>query len=286
MQSSEGFENSKKTYQNAKKELNDLSIKENTLKLEYEKSLEKVQLAIIDYQDTKEKLSIANSQVSFPDPLNRYRLKKFEVGDPEDELVEGDKTKPAYYYDNLAYLDSWANGWDFFINANEFSTKAAMIYLNSTKFTWGFLTLPIKMRFGNQSGGSFNFEQNLNFGLTLGLKHQVVNKSDVSMNYLFGISVVDVQLNNAIPGTITNTSSTTSTTTPGSPATSTTAISFSVGSMFQYDKFQIGLFSGVDFAGPSANGKFGYQGRPWIGFAIGISLFGEGKTTATGQPQK
>jgi hypothetical protein len=55
--------------------------------------------------------------------------------------------------------------------------------------------------------------------------------------------------------------------------------------MFQYNKFQIGLYVGKDFVGENAN-KFAYQGKPWLGLAIGVSLFGESKTTAGAQDQK
>lgn len=51
--------------------------------------------------------------------------------------------------------------------------------------------------------------------------------------------------------------------------------------MYQYDKFQIGLFTGLDFIDKSAGKNWAYQGKSWLGFAIGFSLFGENKTSAT-----
>ena len=155
------------------------------------------------------------------------------------------------------------------MNADDFTAKCLPIHPSSESFTWGFLTLPLKLRFDNDKGGRFNFEQNLNFGLTFGGKHQYVSKNDISFNYLAGISVVNVPLNNAMTG---------------SEATSTAGFSFSLGGMFQIDKFQIGAYIGKDFAGDHAN-QFVYQGKTWLGIAIGISLFGEGKTTAGGQEQ-
>ena len=197
-----------------------------------------------------------------------YRITKEQINDRTDTIK--DFSSSAALYDDLAYINSWANGWQFFISAEDFSNNCLFTYPHSNKFTWGFLTLPVKMRFDNNKGGRFDFEQNLNFGLTFGDKHQLVSTSDISLNYLVGLSVVNVPLNDATTTT---------------PATSTTAISTSIGCMFQYDKFQIGAFVGEDFAGSHAN-QFNYQGKLWLGFAIGVSLFGEGKTTATAQKQK
>jgi len=88
---------------------------------------------------------------------------------------------------------------------------------------------------------------------------------------LGGLSVVNVPLNNA-------------STAPAGTATSTAAVSLSGGVMFQYAKFQMGVFIGWDFAGDHAY-QFSYQGKPWLGFAIGLSLFGASQTTATAQSQ-
>jgi len=237
----------------------------------------------------KKSYSIFLIQNSNPDNSQNWKIKKSDIGDPEDVIPADDKN-PAAVYEKLAYIDSWANKWQFYITSQDFLTKTTTIYPSSFKFTWGFLTLPLKMRFDNNIAGRFNFEQNLNFGLTLGIKQQLVRKNDVSWNYLGGISVVNVPLNDAIPGTNAIPANTTTNTpavaaVPATPATSTTAISMSLGAMFQYDKFQFGTFIGFDFAGQSANNKFAYQGKPWLGFAIGVSLFGEGKTTATPQTQ-
>ena len=198
---------------------------------------------------------------------NAYKVKKADKNIPLDAST--DTTDQASKYEDLAFVDSWANGWEFFISAKDFTSYAVLIYPKSDKFTWGFLTLPVKMRFDNSKMGRFNFEQNLNFGLTFGDKHQFVSTSDVSLNTLVGLDVVNVPLNNATATT---------------SASSTTAVSTSIGVMLQYDKFQMGVFLGTDFAGAHAN-QFDYQGKPWLGFAIGVSLFGESQTTSTSQSQ-
>jgi len=186
-----------------------------------------------------------------------YRITKKQINDVLD--TPANPGSQAAKLDSLAFLESWANHWTFYLPASAFSqNKVEFIYTKSNTFTWGFLSLPIKMRFGN-SKGPFDFEQNLQFGITAGDKHQFAKTADESINYLAGVSVVNVPLKDS---------------------TSTTAVSLSIGSMFQYGKFQIGLFGGVDLAGSKA-AQFNYQGKPWIGVAIGVSLFGEGQTSAT-----
>jgi hypothetical protein len=281
------FANSITTYQKAQKKRDaaraTLNNEQSVLKSkkEYLATLKtEFASAIRDY-------TITNLQDSNPkEDNNAYRRTKAQNGDPAD--IAPSASSQYAVFDGLEYLDMWANDWPFYISAKDFSDNAQSIFPSSTKFTWGFLTLPLKIRFDNKNdGGRFNFEQNLNFGLTAGFKHQLVRNSDVSWNYLAGISVVNVPLNNAVTGSTTTTitdGSQNTTTTPGSTATSTAAVSTSVGVMFQYDKFQIGTFLGKDFAGDHAN-QFPYQHKVWLGFAIGLSLFGEGKTTAGGQSQ-
>lgn len=222
-----------------------------------------------DFQKTKA-AAVASGQTNNPlvDP-NIYMRTKEQSGEEAD--TPHNAASPYAAFADLEYVNSWANGWSFFMSAQDFAANAEVIYPKSYTFTWGFLTLPVKMRFDNSIGGRFNFEQNLNFGLTAGIKQQLQRVDDVSLNYLGGLSVVNVPLNNA-------------STAPSGTATSTSAVSLSTGVMFQYTKFQMGIFLGWDFAGDHAY-QFSYQGKPWIGFAIGLSLFGQNQTTSTVQTQ-
>ncbi len=269
------FTKLKNTFKNADGALKDASNK-------LSKDLDSLAKSTNDLMLQKANLKSINANMPIQhqkDPKSKdfYDITKLQVGDIADNLV--DDSSPAAGYDALAYVESWANGWQFYMSAKDFSDNATMIYPASTHFTWGFLTLPVKMRFDNPSyftkGGEFNFEQNLNFGLTFGLKHQWVNRNDISTNYLFGLSVDNVPINGDKTG-------------DGTPqagqSTSTAAISTSLGTMFQYNKFQIGIFGGLDFAGAHAN-DFPFQGRFWLGFAIGVSLFGESQTSASTQQQ-
>ncbi|RKR84240.1 hypothetical protein BDD43_4470 [Mucilaginibacter gracilis] len=195
-----------------------------------------------------------------PDMDEYYKMTKVQVALLPDTPKIGNS--PLIKYDKLAYVDSWANNMQFFIPLEDFNDNCESIYPKNNSFTWGFLSLPIKVRFGNASG-PFTVEEKVNFGISLGYKHQYVSKIYRASNILGGVSIGSVKVNNQSDPTITSAS----------------ALSFSGGYMFQYDKFQAGIFTGLDYA-YSAPG-WAYQGKPWIGFAIGVSLFGESKTSAS-----
>ncbi len=261
--------NSKAEYVAFKKQYDDLKNELDKATQEVDAKTKTLSALRSDLQQTKAAAVAAQTNTPLVDP-NIYKRTKEQSGEKAD--TPADPSSPYAAFADLEYVNSWANGWSFFMSAQDFSANAVVIYPKSYTFTWGFLTLPIKMRFDNSlSGGRFNFEQNLNFGLTAGIKQQLQRIDDVSLNYLGGLSVVNVPLNNA-------------STAPAGTATSTAAVSLSGGVMFQYAKFQMGVFLGWDFAGDHAY-QFSYQGRPWLGFAIGLSLFGASQTTATAQSQ-
>ena len=186
-----------------------------------------------------------------------YNIFKAEVGIKTADSV---KSSPLNKYNNLAYVDSWGNDMQFFIPLKDFNDKCESIYPHRRGFTWGFLTLPVKARFGN-SKAPFTFEEKINFGISAGIKWQHVNTVYSASNLLGGVSVGGVKVDKD---------------------NSASAISLSAGYMYQYDKFQIGIFTGLDFIDKSGTVNWGYQGKPWVGFAIGVSLFGESKTSASG----
>jgi hypothetical protein len=215
----------------------------------------------VDGEKAKFYKSLENSEAKTKSDIDQesfgedYKVFKAPLG-----IIPKKKSDPNSIgeYEKLAYLDSWANNLQFFIPLKDFNDKCEPIYPHQRSFTWGFLTLPIKARFGNKDA-SFTFEEKVNFGISFGLKWQHVGTTYSASNLLGGVSVGSVKIDND---------------------NSASALSFSVGYMYQYDKFQIGLFSGVDYTGQSPKVNWAYQGKPWVGFAIGVSLFGENKTSA------
>lgn len=249
-------------------------IKEN---IELNKINAKLEVAKINVDAAKSQIV----KINIP-PVQGSDLKAndtiFKMGKDAANTYLDDITKSesaATKYDSLAFVDSWGNYMQFYLPLKNFS-DCVQIYPKNNHFTWGFLSIPLKIRVA-----PFSFEQNINFGLTLGWKFQPVSVVNVSHNVLMGISVGSVKLTSMGQAT---TMSTTNSTTSSDPPTSTQAISFSFGYMFQYDKFQAGAFIGWDIAGDHRS-EFVNGNNPFIGIAIGLSLFGENKSAVTAQTQ-
>jgi hypothetical protein len=216
----------------------------------------KQQLATVKKTDYFNDINDAEIDKNLQNKDDYYKMSKNQAGLTLDP--KADPKSPLKKYDHLAYLDYWANNMQFFMPLKEFNDNCEPIYPSAISFTWGLLTLPVKMRFGTKDA-PFTFEEKVNFGLTFGVKFQNVSTTYSAHNILAGISVSNVKINENTSGS---------------------ALSFSAGYMFQYDKFQAGAFLGLDFVGDTQRSQFQYHGRPWLGFAIGLSLFGENKTTA------
>jgi hypothetical protein len=190
-----------------------------------------------------------------------YKMTKRQVGLEADKPA--DSSSPFAKYAALGYIDYWANNMLFFMPLKDFSENCQSIYASGNSFTWGFLALPIKARFGGNNA-KFTFEENINFGLSFGWKWQQASKTYSAHNALIGVSVGNVKID--LPENKTGSSS---------------ALSFSSGYMYQYDIFQVGGFIGLDLVGNSQRDQFKYHGKPWLGIAVGVNLFGEKQTSGS-----
>ncbi|SEO08238.1 hypothetical protein SAMN05192574_105236 [Mucilaginibacter gossypiicola] len=167
------------------------------------------------------------------------------------------------------YIGQWANYKEFAIKPDVFNRSCLAYYGPKTDFTWGVMTLPIKLRFGNGKERQFSFEEKLNLGFVAGVRKQIESTVPQSINYIGGFGISNVRTDSL------------SQKSNKSPAgTSAGAFSFNVGVLYAYDNFQIGAFIGADYIPGSLGRDWKYQGRPWVGLAIGISLFSRNDTRA------
>lgn len=168
------------------------------------------------------------------------------------------------YETNHEFIGYWANYKDFVIELPTFNIGTKLYYGKDNDFTWGVLTLPIKARLGNKKDRYFDIEENLNLGFSFGLRHQIESVRKQAINYLAGVSIARVKTDSI---SIKN-----SFKAPESSVAS--ALMFSGGILYQYeDAFQVGIFLGVDNVMGELGRNWKFQSKPWIGFAIGISLF-------------
>lgn len=143
--------------------------------------------------------------------------------------------------------------------------------IKTHSFSLGIPTIPIKLRFGN--GGSeenpryFNFEGNINLGLSLGYKYSFGLEKQQSISIVSGFTLSFIPLD--------------SLSTKGKIITKTSASSFSphFGLIFSDNNFQFGVFTGIDFLYGETNKYWIYKNQPWLGIGFGYSLFNSNNVT-------
>lgn len=138
------------------------------------------------------------------------------------------------------------------------------------------LVIPIKYRFkgrnGLQEDFSTAFNANLFGGYSWGWSnffHQekVGNKTNthkLTVGALFGASTVVLNQSNTSldPAAL------------GENETITKGVaSFGLGATYAFNKINVGIFGGKDYAIGDSSSKWNYNKEPWIGLAIGYSLF-------------
>ncbi len=177
------------------------------------------------------------------------------------------------YQDENKYIGAWAGNSSFIIPLASFNQQTSPYNGKSNSFNWGVMTLPVKLRLGNHQDRYFNFEEKINLGFTAGWKHQFQSRINQGVNVLSGFGIANVKtdsvsLDNGYYD---------------SKHVSETAFSATLGCLYEYDVFQIGLFFGKDYLGSTLSRHWKYQGKTWIGLAIGISLFGtQTQSTSSG----
>jgi|GEM_PF-6658672 len=169
-----------------------------------------------------------------------------------------------------AFIGEWANGLAFSMSVSSFSTGAKPFYGKLNEFTWGAMTLPIRVRFGrNNANRFFNFEENLNLGLSAGLRHQYQGTVEHSINFMGGFAISNVK-----------TDSVSLRSGYDSKNQSARAFTINMGVLYQYESFQIGVYLGKDYLPGVLSKLWLYQGKTWVGLVIGVSLFSRNSTKA------
>jgi hypothetical protein len=141
--------------------------------------------------------------------------------------------------------------------------------VSRNSFAVGIPTIPAKLRFGNGGTGDepryFRFEGNVSLGLSAGYKRSFGEDFKNAFNVLAGFTVASVPVDPS--------------TTQDKVTSSTNAASFSphIGLVFEVEKFQIGLYTGLDFLDGELNKYWVYRHQPWLGIGIGYSIFAASK---------
>ena len=128
--------------------------------------------------------------------------------------------------------------------------------------TYGVALLPFKLR---PSKGDFSKDLSIsNMG---GCKRRLNLEGTSSISILFGMGITSVSLDSV------NTES------KVTKAEDRAAITLSVGLVYEYERLQIGLFTGWDWLSRNSVSNWGYQGKEWLALGLGFSIFSDTKAT-------
>ena len=194
----------------------------------------------------------------FPDSLRK------KMNDPGFVYYWDSASKKNHlkYRNDLEYVGTWSNFKQFAISPQIFNQSSKEYYGKKRDFTWGVMTLPIKARLGNKEDAFFDFEQQLNLGFVFGLRKQLKGFSVHSLNYLAGFGITNARTDSISIKNLEFYN-----------GRNNLAFSLHIGTMYQHEEFQVGVFLGADFIPGQLGREWKRQGKPWIGLAIGVALF-------------
>ena len=163
------------------------------------------------------------------------------------------------------YISEGTNGYYFIMNLEDFNKKTSEFNGKNHSFTWGFSTIPIKLRFKNENA-PFQYETGFSLGVNAGYEFQFQSKTKQSLGLLVGVGISTV---NITPETVNNYID---------KSTTTGAFTPSLGIVYSFESFQVGLFSGLDIIPGELGQNWDYRNKPWLGVGLGFTIFQKNKT--------
>ena len=141
-------------------------------------------------------------------------------------------------------------------NGQAYSSISAYVEDTKWNISLGMLTTPFKLRPTNSI-----FTSNLNLGTAISVQYKV--NDDFAWGGIMGISVSSITMDSA--------------STKGHVITTTDrpALTPSINSLISYKNINVTLGVGIDYINKTTvtERSWIYNGKPWIGFGIGVSLF-------------
>lgn len=164
------------------------------------------------------------------------------------------------------YISGYTNGKYFLIDLEDFNKKTSEYYGSSKSFVWGFSTLPIKIRFAGNNR-SFQYETEFNLGINVGFERHIKSRVKQSIALLGGVGFSAIDISSETANNYT-----------GEPTT-VSAFTPSLGLVYSYESFQLGLFTGLDIIPGEHRKSWNYTNKPWLGVGLGFTIFQNNKTT-------
>ncbi len=140
-------------------------------------------------------------------------------------------------------------------------------------FTVGAATTLIKIRPGRKEPKDGHniyseFGNDFNIGISAGWKFKPYRRQQLSHSLVGGLSFSSIKVTPYTTKDFVQSESTQG------------CVTFSAGYVFEYNKFQVSLFSGLDVMSGEIGRQWIYRNRPWLGLGFGFQIFrGQGETT-------
>lgn len=183
-----------------------------------------------------------------------------------------------------AYIKTYPHTNNYGIYQRYFRVREAELAQVAVPYTYiggalagGVINFPFKLRLQKEAN---DFSSAFNLGAAFGYTFPHYSFRNFTYSFLFAAAIANVNL---------DASSVSKNAEMLTSANDFSALTFAIGGLVQYDRFQAGIFLGIDRLGKLNNDTFGwrYQNKPWISIGFGYSIFSvekEAVSTSAQQP--
>ena len=155
-------------------------------------------------------------------------------------------------------LEDYTTYTYYSITKAQLDFKASTVKKSDIDLVVGTVITPIKLRYN-----PFDFSKDISIGTTFGVKYTLNQEKQAAVDCLIGVGISSVSVDSfATHGrTIKN--------------VDLLAFTSSIGIVLELGNAQVGVFLGFDFISNENKIKYDwiYQGKPWVSFGIGFSMF-------------
>lgn len=211
----------------------------------------------------KKYIAQRNTKFTVYEIIEKKLLVKFWIYGEIDSTIVELKIKTGY-----DYISFDTDGKYFLMDLEEFNKKTSEYNGSNHSVIWGFSTLPIKLRFSGEDR-PFLYETGFSLGINAGYEYQFKSRTKQSIGVLLGIGVSTIAIT---PESLND---------PEAESSTAGAFTPSLGFVYSFESFQIGLFSGYDIIPGPIGEKWVYRNSPWLGLGLGFTIFQKNKTTNT-----
>lgn len=177
-----------------------------------------------------------------------------------------------------SYIKAYPNTDNYGLYQRYFRVNAADLQVNATAYEYiggalagGIINFPFKLRLQSDAN---DFSSAFNLGGAFGYTFPHYSFRNFTYSILFAAALSNVNLDASNVGQNADMLSTTN---------DFSALTFAIGGLVTYDKFQAGIFLGIDRIGNLNNTTFNwrFQNKPWISIGFGYAIFSVEKPAVT-----